>query len=265
MKHLHQLSFFHFLLSMVMTTTSIPCRSNFLSSMIFIIQFSSSITSVHAEICSLCADGSYPAEPQSKFTYTKNGAPQAITCDMGYSLAPQGEFANCTALHAISSAICSCGKANVTKVCNLCYLGEKLPNPTQIIANKTCAGWEATANKDFASDCPAYQKTYGYACGCMTNSTMFNGYCSLCKKPLPDPNQYVRYTDGTSEFCTAVEKKLNVKMFPNCSGTQSKYYQACGCDKSPVAAGSKPSSSTHVMVSLGFICFSSLFVLHLLI
>jgi hypothetical protein len=233
------------------------------------LQFFLLSTSVHmipfvrAENCTLCADGSYPGDPLAKFTYTKNGQSQAITCDMGYTEALKGEFSSCEDLHIRTESICQCGVKNITRSCNLCSLGEELPEPTKKIANETCGAWQAYANKfDFVSNCPAWQKTIGYHCGCKSNSEMSLA-CPLCKtKPLPDPNRIVTYTDKTTDYCVHVERVLNSQQFPKCEFTQTKYDAVC-C--STTTTPGKPSASVPSVLTLSFVWLPSLIVISFLV
>ena len=114
----------------------------------------------HSEICNLCADGSEPTDPNAKFTYTKTNQFYTVPCSIGYELALQGEFSNCTELQISVKDICGCD-GTVNDSCTLCSNGQDLPLPYRRVAGQTCQYWEQTAQKDFEMDCPAWQKSIG--------------------------------------------------------------------------------------------------------
>ena len=204
--------------------------------------FLATVPSVQSETCNLCPNATHvPLDGSASFLLVSSG--QFINCTYAAEVAPEGFFANCTALHSIGAGLCDCGDPNIVEEpfqCPLCGEGNTLPFPNRTIANKTCQEWEDRATK-YPFDCPSTQKSFGPYCGCdiASDPNYFDGYCRICDDAqLPDPNRTVlvdrtinNVLSSSTEFCVELEQGLNMNHNLNCSQTQISFGadRACNC------------------------------------
>jgi len=197
-----------------------------------------------AVYCDLCSGGEQPRDPSAKFKYFSNklNQEQIVSCKDASLMANNKVFSNCTQLHQRTKIYCGCdGNNSLERQCSLCK-HDMLPNPSKVVAGKTCGNWENEANKDFIDDCGVYQYTYGYHCGCdvendalekddTLENEVHENFCYICgNKTLPDPDKKIQYVNGKEEYCVEAEQKMNVRTNLNCSKMQSEYSDACSCN-----------------------------------
>lgn len=203
--------------------------------------------------CTLCPDGSMPADPGAKLMLNEG---KVLLCSTAHELAPQGYFDNCTELHTRAADICGCGKKPDEK-CSLCQNGA-LPDPGKIIARKNCSDWEQTAAKGFAQDCFSWQQTFGNFCGC--ENSKLESFCNICDKELPFIEKLVKFSDNTEKTCIQIEREENAKIATkqtNCTTEQSRYLNVCDCNPQPTPAPFRRTSSSTIQTFniYGFVFF----------
>uniref|UniRef100_A0A7S2SGF4 RanBP2-type domain-containing protein n=1 Tax=Eucampia antarctica TaxID=49252 RepID=A0A7S2SGF4_9STRA len=199
-----------------------------------LLYFGTTIPCILAANCTLCPDGSFPTQPDSKLQLNEGNT--VINCTVAFEWAPKGYFQNCTELHKRGITICGCGKPTDPPKCLLCE-NRSLPAPDQLVSGKKCSEWEQTASDGFLDDCPSWQQTYGNNCGC--NNPKLDNFCKICNKDLPFVDKTVKYSDNSQKTCIQIEQEVNVQIKlsqTNCTKEQAQFNTLCGCNIPPSLA-----------------------------
>lgn len=125
--------------------------------------------------------------------------------------------------------ICECEEISPPPTCTLCPDGSPLPKPYQRVAGQSCQKWEDLANSRPARECPSYQASFGYFCGCDKpdfTQEEFKSYCKLCPYKRLKPNKYLQTETGPLS-CLVLQQMINVDNQDRCAFEKELYGSIC--------------------------------------
>eukprot|EP00978_Attheya_sp_CCMP212_P044600 scaffold316032_cov53-Attheya_sp.AAC.1 len=182
--------------------------------------------------CSLCADGSDPAEGfEDVIAFVEDNGDETTCADLalGLPFLPANDTTPeiCTSIQFQTFTSCGC-PALPTGACTLCADGSAVPDESlELLPDATCGELSISAAPSGPEECTAFQVTAGIYCGCDVNaiSTVEN-ICRLCggTKLLPEISRQIQF-EGEAEPCGFVEFSANQN--ETCSSFQETYGPQC--------------------------------------
>lgn len=205
--------------------------------------------------CTLCSDPSLvPNDPDARV----NTGTETITCQELYD---RGTFVlpveNCTALQDFGRSLCLCESSPPQlNDCTLCEDGSALGQPLlEGLSGETCAELQIDAQRDYASNCEAWQGTVGIYCGC-NNVVADVLACRLCGNDTMLPNP-LDVQEGEGDSCGKLEFEASLPG-ANCSAHQEEHAEYC-C-RNVVPPTPAPTSGGYTDVVTITLCFATMIV-----